>query len=169
MSSSSRVLSIALVVAVLALAPALSACTGFTPVYGENGLGNQRVEVAYGHPSNRLEQIVYQDLALKLGKAEDGPGVPRVNIAVTAQLPVTDTTTATTTVAASQVTVTAIVSVVGAEGAALFQGSRSIVEDFVKGGQAFSNQQAAKDAAERGARELSETIRLQIIAALIKK
>jgi hypothetical protein len=169
MSLSSRVLRSGAIVAVLAVAPVLSACTGFTPVYGDNGLGNQRVEVAYGQPHTRLEQIVYQDLALKLGKSTATSGVPRVNVGVTAVLPVTDTTTATTTVAASQVTVTAIVTVIGADGAPLFQGSRSVVEDFVKGGQAFSNQQAAKDAAERGARELSETIRLQVIAALLKK
>jgi hypothetical protein len=168
MSSSSRVLRFAAIVAVLALAPALSACTGFTPVYGDNGLGNQRVDVRYGHPHTRLEQIVYQDLALKLGKS-DSPDAPMVTVGVTAVLPVTDTTTVTTTVAASQVTVTAIVSVVGADGKSLFQGSRSVVEDFVKGNQAFANQQAAKGAAERGARELSETIRLQVIAALLKR
>ena len=168
MWSSNRVLRASALAALLALAPALSACTGFTPVYGENGLGNHRVEVSYGRPSNRLEQIVYQDLALKLGKS-DAPDAPMVTVGVTAVLPVTDTTTVTTTVAASQVTVNAIVSVVSADGKPLFQGSRSVVEDFVKGNQAFANQQAAKDAAERGARELSETIRLQVIAALLKR
>ena len=168
MSLSSRVLKSATVIVALALAPALSACAGFTPVYGDNGLGNQRVDVRYGHPNTRLEQIVYQDLALKLGKS-DAPDAPMVTVGVTAVLPVTDTTTVTTTVAASQVTVNAIVSVVSADGKPLFQGSRSVVEDFVKGNQAFANQQAAKDAAERGARELSETIRLQVIAALLKR
>ena len=167
MWSSNRVLRASAFVVGLSLLPLLSACAGFTPVYGENGLGNQRVDVKYAEPHTRLEQIVYQDLALKLGKSEGD--VPEVSIVVDAVLPVSDTTTATTTVAASQVTVTAKVHVTAADGSLLFSGNRSVVEDFVKGGQAFSNQQAAKDAAERGARELAETIRLQIIAALLSK
>ena len=168
MSSSSRVMRVALVAAALLAAPVLSACAGFTPVYGENGLGNQRVDVRYARPGNRLEQIVYQDLALKLGKSES-PDAPLVNVTVSAVLPVTDTTTVTTTVSASQVTVNARLTVVGADGKPLFHAEPSVVEDFVRGNQAFANQQAAKDAAERGARELSETMRLQIIAALLHK
>ena len=166
MSLSSRVARIGGIVAVLALLPALSACTAFTPIYGENGLGAQRVQVKYGSPSNRLEQVIYQDLALKLGKASGD--VPTVLVTATATVPTTDTSTAPLTVAAGQTTVTAIVSVIGADGQAIFQGSRSVTEEFVNGGQAFANQEAVKEAGERGAKALAETIRLQVLSALSK-
>jgi hypothetical protein len=155
------------VVAGLALAPVLSACAGFTPVYGENGLGSQRVDVKYASPSNRLEQVIYQDLALKLGKSTGD--VPVVTISAAATLPTTDTSTATLNVAAGQVTVRAFVSVVGPDGKMIVQNNRSVVENFVNGGQAFSNQEAANEASERGAKELAESIRLEILGALVKQ
>jgi len=148
------------------VAPLLSACTGFTPVYGENGLGNQQVAVKYASPSNRLEQVIYQDLALKLGKSAGD--VPTVTISASATLPTTDTTTATLSVASGQVTVRVFVSVIDPSGKVIVQSNRSVVENFVKGGQAFSNQEAANEASERGARELAESIRLQILGALVK-
>lgn len=168
MWSSSRLVRAGAVVAALALSPALAACVGFAPVYSDAGLGSQQVALSYDTPTNRLEQVIYRDLALKLGKSA-GVDAPRVHITATASLPTTDTTTSTLTVAQSQTTVVATVNLVDASGKPLFHGTRSVTENFVNGGQAFSNQQAAKDAAERGAKELAETIRLQIIAALLKQ
>jgi hypothetical protein len=118
-------------------------------------------------PNNRLEQVIYQDLALKLGKST-AEHVPTVLITASASVPTTDTTTSTLSVSDRQTTVTAIVSVIDADGRPLFQGSRSVTQDFVNGGQAFANQEAVKEAGERGAKFLAETIRLQVIAALNK-
>lgn len=66
MSSSSRTLR-AVAIAVALMLP-LAGCTGFMPVGGERGLGTERVEVSYGKPGSRLDQIIYQDLALRLGE-----------------------------------------------------------------------------------------------------
>ena len=166
MSSSSRAARFAGVFLALAVVPALSACTGFTPVYSDAGLGAHTVAVKYATPSTRLEQVIYQDLALKLGESRGD--VPTVTVTATATSPSTDTSSATTTVASRQTTVTAIVSVVAVDGRVIFQGSRSVTEEFVNGGQVFSNQQALKEAQERGAKSLAETIRLQVLSALSK-
>ena len=65
MSSFSRAISFALMAVTLTLP--LAACTGIRPVYSDAGLGAQRVHVVYAAPNNRLEQIIYNDLALRLG------------------------------------------------------------------------------------------------------
>src|SRR5690348_6556457 len=76
MLSFSRAAASALL-AVALLVP-LAACSGLRPVYSEAGLGAQRVHVVYAAPNNRLEQIIYNDLALKLGKG--GDNAPTVSI-----------------------------------------------------------------------------------------
>ena len=166
MSSSSYAARYAGVFLVVAVVPALSACTGFTPIYSEAGLGAHSVAVKYATPSSRLEQLIYQDLALKLGRS--GGDVPTVTVTATATSPTTDTSSAATTVASRQTTVTALVRVVGADGRVIFEGSRSVTEEFGNGGQVFSNQQALKEAQVRAAKSLTETIRLQVLAALSK-
>ena len=166
MSSSSYAARYAGVFLVVAVVPALSACTGFTPIYSEAGLGAHSVAVKYATPSSRLEQLIYQDLALKLGRS--GGDVPTVTVTATATSPTTDTSSAATTVASRQTTVTALVRVVGADGRVIFEGSRSVTEEFGNGGQVFSNQQALKEAQVRAEKSLTETIRLQVLAALSK-
>ncbi len=60
----------------LLLAPlALGGCRPHhVPVYGDNGIGVEQHELRYAKPANRLEQIIYQELALRLGKAD--PAAP---------------------------------------------------------------------------------------------
>ena len=166
MWSSSRVVQVGALLLTLAIAPALSACTGFTPVYGDNGLGAQRLEVKYGTPGNRLEQIIYQDLALKLGKAAGH--VPTVSVSVSQAARDLATNTVVNPVVQMQMTVTAAISVVDADGKVLFQGSRSASADYTTNAQAFASQEAASEAAERAAKALADTVRLQVIAALAK-
>src|SRR5689334_20560375 len=78
----SRLLNVAAALVLLALPLALSACASFRPVYGDNGLGTESIALAYAKPDNRLEQIVYQSLALRLGKATR-TDAPLVTVSVT--------------------------------------------------------------------------------------
>ena len=164
MSSSSRTLRA--VVVALALTAPLAACTGLTPVYGERGLGTERIAVTYADPGNRLEQIIYQDLALRLGKGGVDPVEVRVSASQSGRGLTNNTVTAPNNQA--QMTVTASITVTDAEGNTLFSGSRSQTADYTTDAQALSNQQAEASAARQAALLLSETIRLEVLAALAK-
>src|SRR5918993_3601903 len=60
-------------------ATALAGCTGLTPVYGERGIGTERHALNYSKPNSRLEQIIYQELVLRVGRTSD-PSSPTVRI-----------------------------------------------------------------------------------------
>ena len=165
MSSFSRVIGGALLA--LALVAPLAACTGLTPVYSDAGLGTKRVKVTYAEPANRLEQIIYQDLALRLGN-QAGKSAPEVSITVTERHADLTNNTVTAATTQKQVTVTAKLSVTNAKGKVIFSGSRSQTADYTTDAQALANQQAAYTAARQAALLLSDTLRLEIIAALSK-
>ncbi|HWA20311.1 MAG TPA: LPS assembly lipoprotein LptE [Devosia sp.] len=160
--SSLRLMRAIIVTATLALA--LSACTTLRPVYGENGLTTEAIALAYAEPASRLEQIIYQELALRLGKATgDAP-----------ELQVTTSQASKALTAGGiafpnrqrQMIVTARIRLVAAGGKVLFSGSRSAAADYTTNVSQLANQQAETDAAERAAKALAETIRLTLIAAL---
>lgn len=164
MSSFSRVARTALV-AVAMLVP-LAACTGIRPVYSDGGLGTKRVEVTYAAPANRWEQIIYQDLALRLGKG--GGNAPLVKVAAWRGSENLTNNTISSPTTPRKVTVWASLTVSAADGTVLFSGVRSQTADFTHDGQALSNQQASDSAERQAALLLADTLRLQIIAALSK-
>jgi hypothetical protein len=149
---------------VLVAALALGGCTGLRPVYGDNGLASQRVEVQYAAPNSRLEQVIYQDLALKLGRSSGD--VPTVTVAVGQSSRDLTNNIVTRPHDQRQMIVTAHITVSAPDGDVLFSGSRSQTADYTTSAQAAANQQAAEDAALRAARLLADTIRLQVLAAL---
>jgi hypothetical protein len=164
MLSLSRAVGSALLTVAL-LAP-LAACTGIRPVYSDAGLGATRVDVAYAAPNNRLEQIIYQDLALRLGKADGN--VPTVSISASGRSAGLTSSTVSSPVTARQVTVTATLKVTAPDGTVLFSGVRSQTADLTHSVQALANQQATATAERQAALLLADTLRLQIIAALAK-
>ena len=164
MSSFSRAAGATLLA--LSLVLPLAACTGLRPVYSDAGLGAARVEVAYAAPRNRLEQIIYQDLALRLGKAEGQ--VPLVTVHASRSAAELVTETVSSPLAAKQMKVTATLTVEAPDGTVLFSGTRSQTADFNLDAQALSNQQASAAAERQAALLLADTLRLQTIAALSK-
>jgi hypothetical protein len=152
-----------IVTAVLALA--LSACTTLRPVYGENGLTSESIALAYATPANRLEQIIYQDLALRLGKAEAGKA-PEVQITATQASKALTAGNIVSPNRQRQMVVTARIRLIGTDGKVLFSGSRSAAADYTTNASQLANQQAETEAAERAAKALADTIRLTLIAAL---
>jgi hypothetical protein len=166
---SSRTVRIAGVAIALALLPALGACSGLTPVYATNQFTTGRIELAMSPPNNRIEQIIYQDLALHFTR-KVGPGVPKLTVSAgagAAQL--TDTQNVVSTAQRPDVmTVTASINLVGVDGDVLFSGSRSQSADYNSGSQVLANNQAANDAQTRAAHLLADTIRLSVLGALGK-
>lgn len=174
MSLSERGLRAGLLALALIAPLALASCTSFTPVYGDGGIVNAELELAYAKPTNRLEQIIYQDLALRLGKSSN-PSAPLVTVKASAKsrsLP----TAGGAPVSQKQVTVTATITIATIETPAtadteavmktIFSASRNASADYTTGSQSLANQQAAQDAQERAAKALADTVRLTIIAAL---
>ncbi len=164
MSSLSRALGAGLLA--MALVGPLAACTGLRPVYSDAGIGAQRVDVAYAAPRNRLEQIIYQDLALRLGKAEGK--VPVVRVSASSRSAALTSDVVASPLDQRQVTVTATLTVTAPDGRVLFSGVRSQTADLTHGAQVLANEQATDAAERQAALLLADTLRLQIMAALAK-
>ena len=165
MSLSSSMRSIALAAILLGGATALGACS-FTPVYSGALASQPMLELAYAKPTTRLEQIIYQELALRLGSSE----------ATTA--PLVMATVATTRVALGssatanpnkpyRVTVTATLSVTPRDGSGSpLSFTRMASADYTTSSQVMANNAAATEAQERAARAAAESLRLALLASL---
>ena len=68
MSLSKRLRILGFLAIALAAAPWLAACT-LTPVYSDNVAGQTELDLAYAAPSSRLDQVIYQELALRFGRS----------------------------------------------------------------------------------------------------
>jgi LPS-assembly lipoprotein len=154
----------------LSVAPVLSACSGLTPVYGPGAASAQQVGLIYAKPSNRFEQIVYEDLALKLGKAS-GPA-PTLSVDVTALS--RDLTSQVDPLATTQPSiqrqeqVNAAIRLTDVNGKVLFSGMRSATADFTANSQGLATDRAETDAAVRAAHAVADTIRLTLLGILAK-
>jgi hypothetical protein len=153
----------------LALLPALGACSGLTPVYGTGQFTSQRIALAMSPPNNRIEQIIYQDLALHFTRTAD-PSAPKLTISAGGggrQL--TDTQNVVNTAQRpDEFVVTAAATLVDSSGKVLFSGTRSQTADYTSGPQVLANNQATNDAQARAAHLLADSIRLSVLGALSK-
>ena len=164
MSSLNRALGAALLA--VALVVPLAACTGLRPVYSDAGIGAARAEVAYAAPNNRIEQIIYQDLALRLGKSAGN--VPLVKVSASSAPSALNSDLVVSPLDQRQVTVTATVTVTAPDGTVIHSATRSQTADVTHGAQVLANQQANDAGARQAALLLADTLRLEIIAALAK-
>ena len=166
MWSSSPVLRSAGLALAAGLLLVVAACSGFTPVYGPNGVTADQVALNYDPPNNRLERIIYTDLALKLGKA---PGAaPKLRVSASEGAAALTSQTLSVPAQPYRMVVTANITLTDMNGKVLFSGNRSASADYTANSQSFANQEAANDAAERAAKLLADTIRLTVLGALAK-
>jgi LPS-assembly lipoprotein len=155
-----------LLAAALTATTALAACSGLTPVYGERGIGVERHAFRYDKPASRLDQIIYQELVLKLGRATD-PSVPLVRITTTSSVRGLTKTNVANPAAQKEAVVTARIELIDADGTIAYTATRSAAASFTTDRyQALAETEAEKEARERAARELAETVRLTLLGAL---
>jgi hypothetical protein len=166
MSSSSRFLRQGFIALALMGGVSLAGCTSFTPVYGDYGVVQRRLEVAYSKPGSRLDQIIIQDLSLKLGKS-DNPDAPLVTISSGAGNR-TLTRTGTSKPVTQQEAIVNVSYTVVADGRVVTFGSRSASASWTTSGQVLADEAAYRVAQERAARAAAETVRLSILSALAK-
>lgn len=147
----------------------LAGCSSFTPVYGDTGIGAslERNAFAYGKPKTRLEQIIYQDLILRFGRAA-GTDVPTIRVATSTASRELTKSDVTRPSDQHEATVTAAIEIVAADGSVVFSGDRSASALYATSGQVLADTEAQRDAEERAARALAETIRLTILGVLGK-
>jgi LPS-assembly lipoprotein len=168
MSSSRRAMIAGLIT--LAVAPALSACSGLTPVYAPGPSAARQIALIYAKPANRFEQIVYEDLALKLGKAT-GPA-PTLSVSVSAfsrdLTSQTDPLNTTLPAIQKQEQVSAAIRLTDVNGKVIFSGMRSATADFTSNSQGLASDRAEADAAVRASHAVADTIRLTVLGVLAK-
>ena len=157
---------VAFIAAALATTTALTACSGFTPVYGERGIGVEQHAFRYDKPASRLDQIIYQELVLKLGRTSDS-AMPLARITTTSSVRDLTKTNVANPASQKEAVVTARIELVEADGTIAFTATRSSSALFTSDrNQALAETEAEKEAKERAARELAETVRLTLLGAL---
>jgi len=150
-----------LALGILASLGAVAGCS-FAPVYGNGGAAEQALALNYAKPLTRLEQIVYQELTLRLGAYAD-PDAPLVTIVVyTGTRTLTKTKTLNPT-PITEVTAVGIVTVVKGE-EILTTFTRKATASYTQATQVLANKSAETDGEERAAEALAESIRLSLIA-----
>lgn len=140
----------------------LSGCTS-SPLYDSPRGVNQPV-LDYAEPTTRIEQIIYDELRLRLPSASDA-GVPRLSLT---------TTMAATTEALSQrsgsdrlelVTITATATLQWPDSRSRVI-TRAASANYTANMQGLSAQEARLDAENRAARSVAEQLRLALLAEL---
>lgn len=167
MSSSSPTRRVALAAILLGATLALGACS-FSPVYSSGTLASQPLlNLAYAPPNSRLEQVVYQELALRLGRsdAETAPLASVTASSSAADLALSQTANPSKPV---RVTVTATLTLARRDGSTTppVVITRKASADYTRNGQVLADNAAAAEAAERAAKAAAESLRLGVLATL---
>ena len=166
MLSSSLLRPLALAGILLGTAMALGACS-FQPVYSGALASQPLLDLAYAKPNSRLEQVIYQELALRLGSSE----------AETAPLAVVSASSSAADLALSStanpskpqdVTVTATLTITRRDGTTVapLTFTRRATANYTRNGQVLADNAAAAEAAERAAKAAAESLRLAVLASL---
>jgi hypothetical protein len=144
---------------------ALGGCSSFRPVYGDNGIASERMELAYAKPGSRLDQIVYQEFVLRFGRTQN-PDAPLLTVTTTSAGRGLTTTSITKPATQSMVRVTVAAVLTTADGRTVFSGTRFAEAQYMSVGQVLADTEAANEASERAAKEAAEGLRLAILGAL---
>lgn len=166
MSFSKPLRHIAFAGLLLGMGTALGACS-FSPVYSGALASQPMLNLAYGKPNSRLEQVIYQELSLRFGSS-DAATAPLASVTAR-QTNATDARSVTANPGKPRsVTVTATVTIQQRDGTttAPITVTRSASAEYTSSDQIMANRSAVAEAAERAARSAAESLRLGVLAAL---
>jgi len=167
MSLSKRLLKLGFIAMTLGSATALAGCT-LSPVYNSGRLAESpRLNFAYAKPNSRLEQIVYQDLALRFG-ASDSATAPLLRVAISVSTGGTALSRSANPNNPAQAIVNATLTITPRDGSATppIRVTRFASAGYTTAGQVLPNTEARIDAEERAATAVAESLRLAILAEL---
>ena len=144
----------------------LGACS-FQPVYSGALASQPLLNLAYAKPTSRLEQVIYQELSLRLGSsASDTAPLAKVSVSSAAgDMAMSQTANPNFPV---EVTVNATLTITRRAGDTTppFTVTRRATANYTRSGQVLADNQAAAEAAERAAKSAAESLRLAILADL---
>lgn len=155
----------AIIAAALTAPLVLAGCSGLRPVYGPDGVASEQLAFGYAEPGSRLDQIIIQDLSLRLGSG-GGPDAPKIRISAAAGARTLTRTAVSKPSTQREVAVTASYVVAAADGSVLVSGRRRATAQYATSGQVLADEAARQDAEARAARAVADTIRLSILAEL---
>ena len=166
MSWSSPMRRIAFAGLLLAAGTALGACS-FSPVHSGTLASQPMLNLAYAKPVTRLEQIIYQELALRFGSS-DAETAPLASVTATSSAVGIGLSQTANPNKLNRVTVTATLTVSRRDGTAAEPVSftRQASADYTTSSQVLADTSAANEAAERAAKAAAESLRLALLASL---
>jgi LPS-assembly lipoprotein len=164
MSSSDRISRRRLLAAMVVL-PLLSGCS-FTPLYGTNSAVETGPGFAYAEPTNRYEQIIYQELAFRLG-TDNSPDATKVTVSASGSTRRVGRTSPGSVLTAYEAVITAGMKVEkpGAEDEILMNINRFASASYEISGQVVADRAATENAKEVASKSLADTLRLILSAA----
>ncbi len=140
---------------------ALPGCT-LTPVYSDQGVAGQRLNLRYAAPNSRLEQVFYQTLSARMG-ATRHHDAPELSVSISISESRIGLTTVSTPLTEYQIVAAANYQVRRGD-EVLVAGRRTAAGGYQRSGQLVANDAAKSDAEERVVRALAETVRLALVA-----
>ncbi len=142
----------------------LSACS-FSPLYEEKSLITNSISLNYAKPNTRLEQIVYNELKLRLGNNnENEENIFSITISPSTRSVGRSSNQSPANI--RELILTGNYSVTNADNEKIISGSRSVRVSYAQSGQIIADKQAYNEASERAALELAQIIRLALLAEL---
>lgn len=169
MSWSSHRRAVAALILAATLATGLGACS-FSPVYSGALAARPTLDIAYAQPTTRLEQIIYQELALRLGSSSSQTSTVASVSASASGSGSALMTSVRRANAPAQVTVTARLTLKQpSEDAPAVTIIRRATADYSSADQVLADNTAASEAEERAARAVAESLRLALLAALSRR
>ena len=151
---------------VLGLAATLGACS-FSPVYSGALASQPLLDLAYAKPNSRLDQVIYQELALRFGSSAAATA-PLATVSASASAGDMMLSATANPAKAVEVTVTVTLTITPRDGSATPPQSftRMATANYTRTGQILADNAAAAEAAERAAKSAAESLRLAVLAAL---
>lgn len=157
---------IALAGSLLGAAVALGACS-FSPVYSGTLASQPMLDLTFAKPTSRLEQVIYQELALRFGSS-DAATAPLATVSVASTSGTVGLSVTANPNKLSRSTVTATLTIMRRDGtdAAPITFTRQASAEYTTSGQVLADTAAANEAAERAAKAAAESLRLAMLASL---
>lgn len=157
-------LKLLLVAGTLGSAAMLAGCS-FSPVYSGALAPQGTLALAYAKPNSRLEQIVYQELSLRLGstQSETAPLAAVSLTPVISDLVLSRTDNPNKPMEAA-VTATLTVTPRDGSGRAAQTITRRATAQYTRNEQVLADRSAQEEALERAAKAAAESLRLALLA-----
>jgi hypothetical protein len=158
-------LKLFLVAGMLGSTAMLGGCS-FSPVYSSASVSQGTLALSYAKPNSRLEQIVYQELSLRLGSTQSETA-PLASVAIFPAISDMVLSRTDNPNKPMEVAVTATLTVTPRDGSggAVQTYTRRATAQYTRNDQVLAERSAQEEALERAAKAVAESLRLAVLAS----